>query len=112
MKNSRDPAIYPVTPDGRYFVVKERLWRKSNPGLSKDEHEKLVKELMRARREVGKTLKTSDGKAEHTARLEVDRTKQALGERGPVWWEDGAPDLNRYLVKNTPYADWYSALKT
>ena len=37
---------YPVTPDGRYFVV-----------------------------------------------------------RGPVWWEDGAPDYNRRLLKNTPYSE-------
>ncbi|MCP1831631.1 hypothetical protein J2R76_000059 [Bradyrhizobium sp. USDA 4532] len=31
----------------------------------------------------------------------------ALGERGPVWWDDGA-DFNSYAVKNTPYAGWYS----
>jgi len=24
----------------------------------------------------------------------------AVGERGPVWWTDGAPDLNRHLVHN------------
>jgi hypothetical protein len=32
----------------------------------------------------------------------------ALGERGPVWWADGTPDLNRKLVKNTAYAAWYA----
>jgi hypothetical protein len=32
--------------------------------------------------------------------------KQALGERGPVWWMDGAPDLNRHMVTNTRYAAW------
>jgi hypothetical protein len=36
----------------------------------------------------------------------VHAAKVALGERGPVWWADGAPDLNRRLVRNTPYADW------
>jgi hypothetical protein len=36
--------------------------------------------------------------------------KEALGERGPVWWTDGAPDFNRKLVKNTPYADWHAAI--
>jgi NAD(P)-dependent dehydrogenase (short-subunit alcohol dehydrogenase family) len=38
----------------------------------------------------------------------VDRSKQALGEWGPVWWQDGAPDLNRQMAKNTPYAAWYT----
>ena len=26
-------AAYPTTPDGRYFVVRGRLWRCSNPNL-------------------------------------------------------------------------------
>ncbi|GAA0748885.1 MULTISPECIES: hypothetical protein [Sphingomonas] len=34
--------------------------------------------------------------------------KRQLGERGPTWWEDGAPDFNRHLARNTPYADWYA----
>jgi hypothetical protein len=63
---------YPVTPDGRYFVVRGRLWRLSNPALDPG-------------------------------------IKRALGERGPVWWTDGAPDWNRRLAKNTPYADWWAA---
>ena len=36
--------------------------------------------------------------------------KVALGERGPVWWDDGAPDLNRRMARNTVYADWFAAL--
>ena len=36
--------------------------------------------------------------------------RRALGERGPVWWSDGAPDFNRRMVKNTPYAGWYAEL--
>ncbi len=44
------------------------------------------------------------------ARAEVDAAKIGLGERGPVWWRDGAPDLNRHLVRNTPYAAWFAAL--
>lgn len=27
---------------------------------------------------------------------------------GPVWWQDGAKDYNRHLVKNTPCAAWYA----
>ena len=40
----------------------------------------------------------------------MDEAKRALGERGPVWWTDGAPDYNRRMAKNTPYADWYQQL--
>jgi hypothetical protein len=40
----------------------------------------------------------------------VDEVKQALGERGPVWWGDGLPDLNRRMAKNTLYAEWYAKL--
>jgi hypothetical protein len=43
------------------------------------------------------------------ARQAVDAAKRALGEGGPVWWNDGAPDYNRHLAKNTPYADWFAA---
>jgi hypothetical protein len=44
------------------------------------------------------------------ARAAVDAAKTALGERGPVWWTDGAPDYNRRMVKNSPYRDWYDGL--
>ena len=44
------------------------------------------------------------------ARAEVNAVKISLGERGPVWWTDGAQDFNRHLVKNTPYAEWYQNL--
>ena len=44
------------------------------------------------------------------ARAAVDAAKGALGERGPVWWDDGEPDFNRRLVRNTPYAVWYAVL--
>jgi hypothetical protein len=43
-----------------------------------------------------------------SARLRVDAAKRALGERGAPWWEDGAPDYNRKLAVNTPYAAWFS----
>jgi hypothetical protein len=48
-----------------------------------------------------------DEAATTAARRAVDQAKRALGERGPVWWSDGAPDLNRRLVKNSPYSDWW-----
>jgi len=104
------PTRYPVTPDGRYFVVKGRLWRTSNPGLTPDVRQALVDALMRARRQVGLAKKAGDAAAERAARADVDAAKHGLGERGPVWWTDGAPDYNRRMAANTPYADWFAAL--
>jgi hypothetical protein len=105
------PNKYPSTPDGRYFIVKSRLWRMSNPNLPPDERQQLVDRLMLARRQVGAALKAQDAQAEHAARAQVDQAKRALGERGPVWWTDGAPDLNQHAVQNTPYAEWHAALE-
>jgi hypothetical protein len=101
---------YPVTPDGRYFVVRGRLWRTSNPALAPELRQEWVDKLMKARRQVGLAKRAGDAEGERSARANVDEAKRALGERGPVWWSDGAPDFNRRMVANTPYADWYAAL--
>lgn len=101
---------YPVTPDGRYFVVRGRLWRMANPALDPDRRTVLVSQLMAARRAVGLALRAGDKKAEVSARDAVDGAKSALGERGPVWWDDGAPDFNRRMARNTPYAQWFADL--
>jgi hypothetical protein len=101
---------YPVTPDGRYFVVRGRLWRTSNPALPPERRSVLTRELMDARRAVGVALRAGDADALPVARAAVDAAKTALGERGPVWWTDGAPDYNRRMVKNSPYRDWYDGL--
>ena len=99
-----------VTPDGRYIVVRGRLWRRADPRLKEAQRSKHVCDLMAARRAVASARKTSDDEAERRAHDAVDQAKHALGERGPVWWTDGAPDLNRHLAKNTLYADWYAAM--
>ncbi|WP_240902888.1 hypothetical protein [Caulobacter sp. SLTY] len=65
---------------------------------------------MAARRAVGRALKAVDHAAEADARAQVDAAKRALGERGPVWWTDGAADFNRHMARNSPYADWWSAM--
>lgn len=110
-QSAQAPAgAYPVTPDGRYFVVRGRLWRTSDPALAPEERQAWVNRLMRARRQVGVAVKAGDREAERRARAEVDAAKHGLGERGPVWWTDGAPDLTRHLAANTPYADWFAAL--
>lgn len=42
-----------TTPDGRYLVVRGRLWRCSDPRLPETERDDLVHELMSARRDKG-----------------------------------------------------------
>lgn len=95
------------TPDGRYLVVRGRLWRATNPDLAPTERDGLTKRLMAARRAVAAALRTADAEAERRARQRVDAAKRSLGERGPVWWSDGSPDFNRRLVRNTPYREWF-----
>lgn len=105
----------PTTPDGRYFVVRGRLWRCANPSLPEDRRVALVKALMAGRRAVARAKKReAEGCADPAelpaARKAVNTAKIELGERGPVWWTDGAPDFNRHMARNTPYAAWFEAL--
>lgn len=100
----------PVTPDGRYFVVRGRLWRCSNPALAADRRAELVRELMEARSAKGRAMRAGDRAAREVARQRVDKAKHALGERGEPWWTDGAPDYNRRMARNTPYAEWFASL--
>ena len=104
------PRKYPTTPDGRYFVVRGRLWRCTDPSLPEPERKVWVKKLMDARRAVRDALRAEDDTALKAARANVQEAKVALGERGPVWWDDGAPDVNRKMARNTVYAEWYAAL--
>jgi hypothetical protein len=96
-----------VTPDGRYFVVRGRLWRRTNPNLPAEKRELLVRELMSARRAVKAALKSGKPDELALARKAVDSVKVSLGERGPVWWTDGTPDFNRHKVAGSPYAEWW-----
>ena len=108
------------TPDGRYLVVRGRLWRATNPALPEEQRQAAVRQLMAARREVGRARRAGDRQALARAGRgaapqamawggqSVDAGKRALGERGPVWWADGAPDYNRHLARNTPYAAWHA----
>lgn len=100
----------PTTPDGRYLVVRGRLWRATNPHLSVEVRAALVSELMDARRAVKSAMRNQDAEGLAAARAAVNTAKISLGERGPVWWTDGAKDFNRYLAKNTPYREWYADL--
>lgn len=92
------------TPDGRYIVVRGRLWRATDPSLDDATRERLTHELMTARRAKQQAVRNGDEDARTAAMRDIDDAKRALGERGPVWWTDGAPDYTRTLRKNTPYA--------
>jgi hypothetical protein len=65
---------------------------------------------MAARRAVGTARRAADAAAERAARAGVQAAKVALGERGAPWWTDGAPDYNRRMAANTPYAAWLASL--
>ena len=95
------------TPDRRYTIVDGVLQRATNPALSESERVALVTELF----EAGRAVKTAgdDYLAMRNARLRIDRAMRALGERGPVWWDDGVPDLSGRPVDSTPYAEWWRA---
>ncbi len=99
-----------MTPDGRYFVVRGRLWRCSDPALPEARRALLVSDLMAARRAVGLALRQNDAPGLAAARANVEAAKVGLGERGPAWWNDGAPDLNRRMARNTPYKAWFAQL--
>lgn len=65
---------------------------------------------MSARRAVALANRRGDADARKAARAAIDAAKRALGERGPAWWDDGAPDLTRRFARNTVYADWFASL--
>jgi hypothetical protein len=85
---------HPVTPDGRYFVVRGRL-AQADPHLDPERKLELVRVLMRARRAVKDARASGDRAAEVAAHKAVDVAKRTLGKRGPVWWNDGSPDIAR-----------------
>lgn len=98
---------YPETPDGRYFVSKSRLWRKTDPFLPEDVRKAAVSDLMKARRAV-RFAATEEETAQ--ARARVQDAKERLGERGPVWWDDGAEDVTLHAPWSTGYAEWWAGL--
>jgi len=67
---------------------------------------------MAARRAKGVAMRAGDDGAREAARQRIDAAKHSLGERGPVWWTDGAPDLNRHTAKTSPYAEWFRSVQS
>jgi hypothetical protein len=56
-----------VTRDGRYFIVRGRLWRMANPNLDESRRDDLVYRLMAARRAVRDAKRDADREAEAAA---------------------------------------------
>jgi hypothetical protein len=97
-----------TTPDGRYLIVQGRLWRAPNPTLPAEARVRHTRDLLNGRRALKAAKSSGDEAAIAAARAAIRDAEVALGERGAVWWKDGAPDLNRQLAKNSPYAAWFA----
>lgn len=82
------------TEDGRYFIVDGRRWRTTDPRLDEETRQKLVNDLMQARRDIAQSHRTKDTALEADARQRVHRAKVALGERGTPWWERPVPGVD------------------
>jgi hypothetical protein len=93
------------TPDGRYDVVRGKLQRRSNPRLTTDQRALLVARLRDAEQRIRAV--TDDYLAVREARAAAAQVLVELGERGPVWWSDGTPDLHGQPVDRSPYGKWW-----
>ena len=83
------------------------MWRKTDPSLPEDVRKAAVSDLMKARRAVRFAKTEEDTRA---ARARVQDAKERLGERGSVWWDDGAEDVTHHAPWNTDYAQWWAGL--
>lgn len=68
-----------ITPDGRYLVVRGRLWRRGDSSIPWRTRQRFVKELMKARRAVAVAKNSTELKQ---ARAAVDAAKHNLGNAG------------------------------
>ena len=65
-------SSYATTPDGRYFVVRGRLWRCTIPILAAEVKQQLVADLMNAIRLKGIAMRIGGDAARRFARQAVD----------------------------------------
>lgn len=98
---------YPETPDGRYFVSRGRLWRKTDPALPDSERRAAIKALMQARMAI---RNAEDEATRQSALADVEAAKVRLGEKGPVWWRDGARDEQGTPPRESSYRAWWERL--
>lgn len=97
----------PETPDGRYQVARGVLRRNTDPALGDSERRWGIKTLMKARLAARNAV---GAEAFAEARAAVEAAKRALGEAGPVWWDDGAPDETGVAPEASSYAGWWLSL--
>jgi hypothetical protein len=90
----RPQPPHPVTSDGRYFVVRGRLWRMADPNLTPAKASAMIGELMKAQSAVRSAKLAGSPIEEAAAHRAFDLVKRELGERGPVWWTDGARPIS------------------
>jgi hypothetical protein len=102
---------YPVTPDGRYFVVRGLPVLTTDPTLPADEA-RPAHPGVDDRPARGRGARARGGNPEETrqARAAVRRGQAGAGERGPVCGATAQPTTTGRMAKNTPYAQWYAAL--
>lgn len=96
---SRPETDYADTYDGRYFGVRGRLWRKSNPASPTLIRDELLKDLMSARLDVRKFLgdrKAYPRRVSGSMRLRLRTANVAQSV------ELTAPDFNRHLAPSGP----------
>ncbi len=70
--------------------------RCTDPALDDSARRAYLKQLMQAR-------------MQNNAEASME-AKFALGEAGPVWWDDGAADCSGLAPNDTPYASWWAEL--
>jgi hypothetical protein len=106
----RHPGFHRAIPAHarRAIVARGRPWRAANPGLNREERQRLVERLMDARRALATSRRDGEAAALRQARTQLNAARIALGGHGPLWRPDGAPDLDRHRVRNSPYAQWFA----
>lgn len=83
------------------------MYRCTNPALSDAERRAAIKRMMQGR------LAFQNAKTDtefEQAKALIHAAKVALGESGPVWWDDDTDDYSGNDPLNTPYADWWRSL--
>ena len=91
-----------MTPGGALSRRERLALAAGEPFLPSETRDLLVRDLMQARRADLTARRSGSLDDLSAAHARIDAAKRALGERGPVWRNDGAADYNRYPVRNTP----------